>query len=201
MNRQEYLRSVKNDFPKCAACGSPLTSDNSTPSEIAAGRGYCRGCRQTLQRRGRELSPKPFILYRLRHNAKVHGRVCTLELKDIPNIPEYCPVFPWIKLEYRVGAGRSDNSPSVDRIDNTKGYERGNIRIISNLANMLKRDATDEQLVALGNDARKRLRKKKLQSPQQIATQSGSITQPVDGSSPNQSASEEKEVVEQFASC
>jgi hypothetical protein len=163
VNRQEYLRSVKNDFPKCATCGLPLDSGNCPPSAIARGRGCCHTCNNKRAIESRKRNPKSFILYRLRGNAKVRGRACTLELKDIPDIPKYCPVFSWIKLEYRAGSGRQDNSPSVDRIDNTKGYERGNIRIISYLANKLKSDATDEQLAALGNDARKRIKRKELQ--------------------------------------
>jgi hypothetical protein len=75
---------------------------------------------------------------------------------DIPNIPEFCPVFPWIRLEFRVGAERQDNSPSLDRIDNTKGYVKGNVRIVSWRANRLKGNATDEELAALGLDATKR---------------------------------------------
>ena len=40
-----------------------------------------------------------------------------------------------------------DFSPSVDRIDPTKGYVRGNVRVISYLANRMKSNATVDQLV------------------------------------------------------
>jgi hypothetical protein len=79
-----------------------------------------------------------------------------LTLEDIPDIPTHCPVFTWIALEYRVGEGRRDNSPSLDRIDNTKGYVKGNVRVISWRANNLKGNAIDQELTALGNDAIKR---------------------------------------------
>jgi len=91
-----------------------------------------------------------------------------LKEDDIPDIPEYCPVFPWIKLQYAVGKGYKgwrrgfgflkgrENSVSVDRINNKKGYVAGNIRIISLLANVLKGRASDQELIALGKDAQKR---------------------------------------------
>lgn len=40
-----------------------------------------------------------------------------------------------------------DNSPSIDRIDNTHGYIKGNVRVISWRANAIKGDATIEELM------------------------------------------------------
>ena len=110
---------------------------------------------KTLQFMRREARPKTFILYRARQGAKRRGIECTLILKDIPDIPKFCPVFPWIHLEYKVGAGRFDGSPSLDRIDNKVGYVSGNVRIISHRANTLKADATPKELQALAVDATK----------------------------------------------
>lgn len=33
-----------------------------------------------------------------------------------------------------------ENSPSLDRVDTTKGYIQGNVKVISTKANILKRD-------------------------------------------------------------
>ena len=44
-----------------------------------------------------------------------------------------------------------NNAPSIDRIDNEKGYIKENIVIVSNRANLLKKDATTEELVMLAN--------------------------------------------------
>jgi hypothetical protein len=58
--------------------------------------------------------------------------------------PEKCPVFGE-KFTDR-GAGYSKWAPSIDKINPELGYVRGNIQVISMLANCMKRDATPEQL-------------------------------------------------------
>jgi hypothetical protein len=66
----------------------------------------------------------------------------TIYLKSIA--PEVCPVFG-----VPMTTGKRvlhDWSPSVDKIDKKKGYVRGNIQIISYLANAMKRDASPERL-------------------------------------------------------
>ena len=61
-------------------------------------------------------------------------------------VPEFCSVLK-IKLNYQnAGTGYHPDSPSVDRIDPKKGYVRGNVRVISSRANLLKNDATIEEL-------------------------------------------------------
>jgi len=99
----------------------------------------------------RRKNPKPMMLYRARNSAKLRGLECTLKLSDVPNTPEFCPVFPWIRLEYKVGMGIENRgeSPSLDRIDNNKGYVAGNVRIISDRANRLKGNATYKEIKAL----------------------------------------------------
>ena len=43
-------------------------------------------------------------------------------------------------------SGGRFNSPALDRIDNTKGYIRGNVWVISHRANQMKVDANIEEL-------------------------------------------------------
>lgn len=107
-------------------------------------------------KRERIKHPKRFIIYRIKGNAKVRGIECDISEADLPAIPEYCPVLPWIRLTYEVGRGISDGSLALDRIDSSKGYIKENIRFISHRANTLKRDATDQELIMLGKDAASR---------------------------------------------
>jgi hypothetical protein len=59
-------------------------------------------------------------------------------------IPETCPIFG-IPLEFG-DVNHLMNSPSLDRIDNSKGYTPENIWIISYRANTIKNNATLEEL-------------------------------------------------------
>jgi hypothetical protein len=51
--------------------------------------------------------------------------------------------------------GANDDSYSLDRIDNTKGYTKDNVQIISLLANLLKSKGTLDQLIKMGEWAAK----------------------------------------------
>lgn len=62
---------------------------------------------------------------------------------DDIKIPAVCPILG-IELKFGQKNGESERgtSPSIDRIDNSKGYTKSNIVVISNRANCIKRDAT-----------------------------------------------------------
>lgn len=63
-----------------------------------------------------------------------------------------CPVLN-IRMEF--GGGWSSarrNSPSLDRIDPSLGYTLSNVRWISNRANILKSDASLEEITAIYKD-------------------------------------------------
>jgi hypothetical protein len=69
-------------------------------------------------------------------------------LKEDIIISQKCPVFGF---DFVVGEGKgpSDKSPSLDRIDNTKGYTKSNIQVISFKANKMKNDCTLEDVEML----------------------------------------------------
>jgi len=87
--------------------------------------------------------------------AKKKGIVFQIKSTDLPPIPKYCPVFPWIKMWLNFGAGHREDVPSIDRINFKKGYVKGNVRIISLRANKLKSNATVKELIALLEDAKR----------------------------------------------
>jgi hypothetical protein len=85
------------------------------------------------------------VLSGIKQRAKQKGIPYDLTLEDISNY-SVCPVFGF---ELVRGEGKPQfNSPSVDRIDPSKGYTKDNIQILSNLANAMKQNATPEQLIA-----------------------------------------------------
>lgn len=57
--------------------------------------------------------------------------------------PTHCPILG-IELDY-FAEGRQENSPSFDRLDNSRGYESGNVFIISWRANRIKNNGTKEE--------------------------------------------------------
>lgn len=87
-------------------------------------------------------------LKRLVREAKYRAQKKDLDFdityKDL-SIPYYCPVLQ-IELN-KQGVKVGPNSPSLDRIDPTQGYIKGNVQVISHLANTMKSNASPEQLL------------------------------------------------------
>lgn len=101
----------------------------------------CKTCRKPLSRQQwqvKRLEEK--LVARCKSRAVLRGLPFDLEVTDLA-IPSKCPVFgkPFVY-------GDKDWAPSVDRIDSTKGYVKGNVQVISNKANRMKSDASLEEL-------------------------------------------------------
>jgi hypothetical protein len=88
------------------------------------------------------------LLSKSRTSARASGMEHNITLEDIV-IPEFCPVLG-IQLD-RNAWGRAANLPSLDRVDSTKGYIKGNVRVISWKANNLKCDITAAEALAIAN--------------------------------------------------
>ena len=79
-----------------------------------------------------------------RRRSEQLGLDFNIELSDVV-IPENCPYLN-IPIILTSGKGRTKDGPSLDRIDNSKGYVKGNVEVISVLANKMKSSASWEQL-------------------------------------------------------
>lgn len=90
-----------------------------------------------------------YIFSNIKKRAKKTGKEFSIELEDIV-IPAVCPIFG-IPLVYGATIDDCDFAPSVDRIDSAKGYIKGNVQVISRLANCMKWTATPEQLIAFAS--------------------------------------------------
>lgn len=89
-------------------------------------------------------SPETVMWFSARSRAREYGIEFNIEIIDIV-IPKYCPVLG-TELFFTSGKGPQNNSPSLDRFDNSKGYIKGNINVISWKANRIKVDASEEEI-------------------------------------------------------
>lgn len=90
------------------------------------------------------------LIREAKYRAKRAGVPFDLTPEDVV-VPARCPALG-IKLSFGGGntyEGRA-NSPSLDRIDHAKGYVKGNVIVVSNLANGIRQRAepADIALVA-----------------------------------------------------
>ena len=118
----------------------------------------CTSCYNTKAREYSKRASEKRKIYRSRNvnttllsgaksRANRKGLEFNLEIDDII-IPEKCPVFG-VPLERAEGGCPDDNSPTLDRLDSSKGYVKGNVQVISWKANRLKSNGTLEDFRAI----------------------------------------------------
>lgn len=108
---------------------------------------YSKKHRERLTARKLELrllDPQRQMWRSAKQRAKQLGIPFDIEISDVV-IPENCPYlgFPLVR-GHRFS---QDDSPSLDKINPDLGYVRGNVQVISYMANSMKRNATPEQLL------------------------------------------------------
>lgn len=85
------------------------------------------------------------------HRAKRKNLKHTITLNEVKKLypkNNKCPIF---KTPFIFGGGLNEFSPSLDRINNKKGYVLCNVHWISAKANTIKRNATTKELYTLAN--------------------------------------------------
>ena len=138
INREGYYKT--DEERECTKCGTIFSKPKKTVT-------LCPDCNSKRVKS----EPQDVRMFR-RAKARAKERGLSFDLdKSYVVIPEVCPVLG-IKLEHFCGhSGGRPNSPALDRIDNTKGYIKGNVIVISHLANMMKSSATKEELLAFAD--------------------------------------------------
>lgn len=147
-NQNEFV----DDNEKCIDCQFYCDSyyKNNKDQEIARsiqsqankGRDKINAYKRELNRK----NPINYVLQSAKSRAKKKNIPFDLTREDIV-IPERCPILGY---ELHIASGKSSsNSISIDRIDPTKGYVKGNIHIISWRANDIKGNATLDELKKL----------------------------------------------------
>jgi hypothetical protein len=133
-NRQGYL--VSESIRECTKCGSIFENRSKTVT-------LCGPCNSN---RVKEQSPEVRMFRRAKARAIKSGIDFNLDKEDI-KIPTHCPILGIPLNVHRGTSGGRDDSPALDRVDNSKGYVKGNILVVSHLANMMKSSANVEQLI------------------------------------------------------
>ena len=113
-------------------------------------------------------SPLSLTLRSIRARAKKKSLDFNLDKEDIV-APTHCPLLgiPLVSGRGSGEPGPKPNSPSVDRIDPSKGYVKGNVWVISSRANTIKQTATWQELYQLALNL-----KTKIESMEDAATES-----------------------------
>lgn len=84
-----------------------------------------------------------YLWKRVQKRAAERGLPFDLEVEDIV-VPDVCPVLG-IPLT-KEGGEDQDAYPSLDRLIPSRGYVKGNVRVISKRANQIKSNATVEEV-------------------------------------------------------
>lgn len=84
--------------------------------------------------------------WQAKKRAKENGFEFSITPDDIV-IPEICPLLQ-IPIFRNVGV-LGGNSPSLDRIDSSRGYISGNVWVISHRANAIKNNSTIKEMKML----------------------------------------------------
>jgi len=101
------------------------------------------------QREKRRKNSLPYVLSQKKSTAKEKSIEFNLEVEDII-IPEFCPILG-VKLAGPYEEPKeNEDKYNIDRIDPNKGYTKDNIWVISRKANMIKTNATPEEIFKVG---------------------------------------------------
>lgn len=91
---------------------------------------------------------KQNMVSRAKKRALLKGLQFDISKEDL-EVPDICPI---LKIPLIIGTkGNYENTPSIDRIDNTRGYTKDNIQIITKKANSMKNSGTPEELLKLAD--------------------------------------------------
>lgn len=112
-------------------------------------RSNCRKCENKRRQKNYHKNPLTRLMMNTKTRARNYGIEFNLEYKDL-SIPKYCPILK-VKL-IKTDKSFEPFAPSIDRIDSSKGYIKGNVKIISFLANRMKNNATKEQCLAFAEN-------------------------------------------------
>jgi hypothetical protein len=108
--------------------------------------GYCRPCRRTR----RDGDPDKFFISLIAAANKRRGTTMkAADLRDIWLKQEKRCALTGVEMTFIHGQGIVWSNVSIDRIDNSKGYELGNVRLVTCAINLARNAMNDAQFMAL----------------------------------------------------
>lgn len=114
------------------------------PDKVREYQKRSRGKRRAEKWKLVDTDPESYILHQTSENARARGLEFNLDRSDII-IPEQCPLLECLIFFDPENPGHW-NTPSLDRIDNLKGYVKGNVWVISKKANTMKNNVSITEL-------------------------------------------------------
>jgi hypothetical protein len=145
-------------FKKCASCNTEYTVEyfHKNKQQADGYSCYCLTCTKNKNQKKYKKSAENH-LWKLEQTLKASKERAarknlehTLTIEDIQELYPKDNICPILGITLSWGFPK-DTSPSLDRIDSSKGYTYENCQIVSNRANRIKSDATIEELELLLN--------------------------------------------------
>lgn len=119
-------------------------------SERYTSSGQCMECARQWRTTWKEEDPVKYIYQSARSNAErknIPFKITIEDLREVYPSNNLCPVLG-IPMKMNLGQKHmSDNSPSIDKFDPSMGYVKGNVFIISFLANRIKSNLADSSIL------------------------------------------------------
>lgn len=150
---------IPNEHKECYSCHNILSFDYFTPKQrTSINQGKCKECSNKYHiihknklkstSAGRKHQTILRMLAGTKNRAKQENLDFSLDYEWITkNFSEECPI---LKLKFILCSGKIyPNSPSIDRLIPNKGYIKENCRIISFRANLLKNNASIQEVEAI----------------------------------------------------
>lgn len=147
----------------CAGCRSPVERPAIyRPKSLEHRAVYCGNpCRAPSPRKGgTALSPFRFFTYGPKHNknrGSARGRPSELSSEYLQKVwfaqGGICPLTGWALVLPSVGKnkwpdGHSPRNASIDRVDQSRGYIRGNVRFVALIANYARHSWADSDVLS-----------------------------------------------------
>jgi len=132
----------------CKKCMTAYRKENAEKQRL-----YMKNLRDTDNERLKKMKRTSYrntppylkVFYHSQGSAKIKNIEFNLQPEDII-VPNECP---YLKVPFIIGTKESyQYTHSLDRIDNDKGYIKGNVEVITKKANSMKNNASTEELIS-----------------------------------------------------